>query len=301
MSNSYTKLTITPSIPNDLLCGLEGHLLMSMLGNEKDDNNRRYFYSDESIDDMILVDDDLVALVEAAPVGGVADGLRKLDLENKLGDDLYLSEQSIDYVDLLAALVNANPEKLPRLVVQGCFTGDRCRPDEHGGFAHVITPGEVQSIDTQQWIGRLVQPTTPQVGVTFEVNGNADGKTFSGRTTAAEAVSNWIRAIPGHEVGTDYRVSIELLGEEFAANIDYLATARSYGFRITTREDFKAAPDRPEGLLERAANYPGSHVFWDPDDGEDGFLLCGNDPEELAKDWVDGRPDEVKLTYKTEA
>ena len=72
-----------------------------------------------------------------------------------------------------------------------------------------------------------------------------------------------------------------------AAAVDYIATAESYGFRIQTRAEFEAATDRPEGLLERANRYPGSHVIWDPNgDGED-WMLVGDGRDFLAQQWFD--------------
>lgn len=67
--------------------------------------------------------------------------------------------------------------------------------------------------------------------------------------------------------------------------IDYIATAESYGFRITTWAEFEAATDRPEGLLERALQFKDAHVLWDPDDGDEGFMLVGSDRQDLAERW----------------
>jgi hypothetical protein len=78
----------------------------------------------------------------------------------------------------------------------------------------------------------------------------------------------------------------------------------AFGFRILPRNEFMAI-DRLEGLVgcpnltedeilehdrrsaaqlkERAAKYEGAFVLYDPEDDGDGFLLVGNDPEELDR------------------
>lgn len=160
MANCYTKLTVSPAIPSDLLCGLEGHLLMADLNSSHNTYERTvYFYTEEGPTGQVEVDDDLIALVEAAPPGPIADPLKALDLENMLGEDLVLDEHGIDFVDLLSVLVVAHPDKLPKIEVEGCFTGDRSRPGSHGGFAHIITPTGVRSIDTSSFLlGHIAVP-----------------------------------------------------------------------------------------------------------------------------------------------
>ncbi len=91
-----------------------------------------------------------------------------------------------------------------------------------------------------------------------------------------------------------------------ARAIDYVATAKSYGFRIQTRAEFEADPDRHPALLARAAQYPGDVILWDPEDGEECFMLVGDDAVALAKDWYEndfaGYPHENQTTtYLAEA
>lgn len=86
------------------------------------------------------------------------------------------------------------------------------------------------------------------------------------------------------------------------AGIDFIRTAEKYGYRVTTREAFLSAPNIPDGLADRARAYDGSHVFWDPDDDEDGFLLVGDDPEALARNWWEGTPSpEIEPVYRAQA
>lgn len=67
--------------------------------------------------------------------------------------------------------------------------------------------------------------------------------------------------------------------------VDYIATAESYGVRIQTRAEFEADPDRYPGLLERAAEFPGSHVLWETESDIDCFMLVGDGREALAREW----------------
>lgn len=78
---------------------------------------------------------------------------------------------------------------------------------------------------------------------------------------------------------------IEALGGAFAKPTDR-DRLESFGYRLVSRADFEAAQDRPAGLLERAAEFPGQFVVYDPDDGAKGFLLVGDDPDVLAFETV---------------
>lgn len=75
-------------------------------------------------------------------------------------------------------------------------------------------------------------------------------------------------------------------------------TLKTYGYRVNTREEFLAATDRPEGLLERAQGLNVAyrfgdlmtrydHVVWDPECDVDGWMLWGNDREEIAQETLD--------------
>lgn len=69
--------------------------------------------------------------------------------------------------------------------------------------------------------------------------------------------------------------------------IDYIATAYSYGFRIQERGEFAADPDVYPGLPERAAQFDGTHVLWETESDVDCFMLVGDGREALAKEWFD--------------
>lgn len=63
----------------------------------------------------------------------------------------------------------------------------------------------------------------------------------------------------------------------------------SYGYRLDSRADFEtmAATAGLSGLVKRATAFPGSHVLWDPAGGEDGYMLVGDNPDELAAELVE--------------
>lgn len=64
--------------------------------------------------------------------------------------------------------------------------------------------------------------------------------------------------------------------------------AEAYGYKIVPSLDFyNNEKDVPAGLRKRAASYRGSFVLYDPDDDDEGFLLIGDDPEQLGKLWDD--------------
>jgi hypothetical protein len=58
----------------------------------------------------------------------------------------------------------------------------------------------------------------------------------------------------------------------------------SYDYKLVSRAEFDAATDLPAGLRERASQYEGSWVVYDPLNDDEGFLLVGNDREALAKE-----------------
>ena len=61
-----------------------------------------------------------------------------------------------------------------------------------------------------------------------------------------------------------------------------------WGYALHNRVDF--AKLAPKKLLERANKYQGNWVLWDPQDDEQGFLLVGDKPDELIKEWFQWMP-----------
>lgn len=73
---------------------------------------------------------------------------------------------------------------------------------------------------------------------------------------------------------------------------DKIALCDQYNIVIQTR--FKAIAgiaecmgDSAHGLIRRIHEVPGSHVVWDTEDDDQGFLLVGDDPEALAHAAID--------------
>jgi hypothetical protein len=76
--------------------------------------------------------------------------------------------------------------------------------------------------------------------------------------------------------------------------------AESYGFRILPRADFldaktnlieKCGVDQDghlfEALKARASKINGAFILFDPDDSDEGWLLVGDDADQLAKNTVE--------------
>ncbi|WP_315922189.1 hypothetical protein [Mesorhizobium sp. SP-1A] len=64
--------------------------------------------------------------------------------------DDYQFEEKLE--DLLQALCQAAPDKLPVVTVEGSRTGDKLTIGEHGGFASVITADGYETMTTQLFI-----------------------------------------------------------------------------------------------------------------------------------------------------
>ena len=68
-------------------------------------------------------------------------------------------------------------------------------------------------------------------------------------------------------------------------NTEQLKTqVESYGFKVVTWQEFLAAEDRPEGLIDRALSTESTlqkngqattHVVYDPDSDSEGWMLIG--------------------------
>ena len=85
---------------------------------------------------------------------------------DRIGDDLYFfaedyfCEQGEDGdgfgVDCLALLQEKlrqlDADTYPHISIQGATTCSKMRPDEFGGFVHLITRDDVRSMSTWQWL-----------------------------------------------------------------------------------------------------------------------------------------------------
>jgi hypothetical protein len=77
-----------------------------------------------------------------------------------------------------------------------------------------------------------------------------------------------------------------------------LEIATDHGYSVDTWENFSNHSSLPEGLLERALGTKAkceargetvSHVLFDLDDDDEGFLILGNDPEDMCFELCDGK------------
>ena len=84
----------------------------------------------------------------------------------KIEDDLYFfaetsfraegdddEDSTVDCLALMQAkLRQLDPATYPHITIEGADTCSKMRPDEFGGFAHLITRDLVRSISTSQWL-----------------------------------------------------------------------------------------------------------------------------------------------------
>jgi hypothetical protein len=92
--------------------------------------------------------------------------------------------------------------------------------------------------------------------------------------------------------------------------------ATSHGYSVETWETFIAEKNLPEGLLNRAVqtkaecearNETVTHVLYDLNDNDEGFMILGDNPEEMCWELCDGlleeddRWDEVERPSRANA
>jgi hypothetical protein len=120
MADNYYQATISPDFPAALFNDEELQALEIACGisSEKIDDNL-YFFADTSFREE--GEDD-----EGNPV-----------------DCLAVLQGKLRQLD---------PATFPRIVIQGAATCSKMRPDEFGGFAHLITRDEIRSTSTWQWL-----------------------------------------------------------------------------------------------------------------------------------------------------
>ena len=123
------------------------------------------------------------------------------------GDELYFfaeasfsedgEDEEGEAVDVLA-LLQAKLRQLdaatyPHITIQGAFTCSKMRPEEFGGFAHVITRNGVRSLSTGQWLarqtGQWVVPLDPLVACRMVVERWEHGDLAEAARACAEAVA----------------------------------------------------------------------------------------------------------------
>jgi hypothetical protein len=119
MANNYYQATLSPDLPAALFNQEELDALATCgLSWEKIEGNL-YFFADTSF--------------------------------REEGEDNQGS--TIDCLALLQSkLRQLDPAAYPHISIQGAATCSKMRPDEFGGFAHLITRVDVRSMSTWQWL-----------------------------------------------------------------------------------------------------------------------------------------------------
>jgi hypothetical protein len=152
MAHNAYLFTVTPSIPKNLMTELERKFLCHVLEYEED-GDAIYFFSEESPNEWFYISPNVEKLIESD----------KTDLGKHLHDvivnqyadeesDDYDIEHNFDYTNVFQQIVARHKDELPFVVVEGCWWCSKMRPGEFGGFATMILPDEIKSIDTASWI-----------------------------------------------------------------------------------------------------------------------------------------------------
>jgi hypothetical protein len=125
MANNYTQATLSPDLPAALFSEAELQSLQIACGLACDRyDDKLYFYAEESFSDEGEDDD------------------------AQLIDCLSLMQEKLRQLD---------PVTYPHITIHGAASCSKMRPDEFGGFAHVITRDAVRSISTWQWLHEQTQ------------------------------------------------------------------------------------------------------------------------------------------------
>lgn len=61
-------------------------------------------------------------------------------------------------------------------------------------------------------------------------------------------------------------------------------TPEKFGYRVDRRDEFERIA--PRCLVDRAAQFPGDFVLWDPEDDCDGVMLVGATSDEVRRDFA---------------
>jgi hypothetical protein len=120
MADNHYQATVSPDLPAALFSKEELYSLESACGLTcEPDGDHLYFFADTSF--------------------------------REEGEDGEGS--SVDCLELMQAkLRQLDPDAYPHISIQGAATCSKMRPDEFGGFAHLITRDDVRSMSTWQWL-----------------------------------------------------------------------------------------------------------------------------------------------------
>jgi len=120
MADNYSQATVSPELPAALFNDEELQALEMACGlNWEKIDDHLYFFADTSF--------------------------------REEGEDH--EDSPVDCLALMQAkLKQLDPAAYPHITIQGAATCSKMRPDEFGGFAHLITRDDVRSMSTWQWL-----------------------------------------------------------------------------------------------------------------------------------------------------
>lgn len=120
MASTYSQATVSPCLPESLFGTEDRDNLASVCGlTAERDGDRLYF------------------------VAEVCFSERGEDEHGATVDCLCLMQRKLRQLD---------PVEFPHITIQGSFSCSEMRPDEFGGFAHLITRDAIRSFSTSQWL-----------------------------------------------------------------------------------------------------------------------------------------------------
>jgi hypothetical protein len=162
MPSSQTRISVDTPIPDEVMGSFERYMLGRILEVAPAAGGACYLHADGAYDDVSFAGAaDLasaIALAEASD-GRCAQLLLPMlrDMASTGSTDLYLNEvgdgdpERIDYVDILADLVDRFPDILPAATVSIVDIPDRPVPGGIRAVTIVVTPGSVQTLHSRAW------------------------------------------------------------------------------------------------------------------------------------------------------
>ena len=170
MSNQHVMTTVNTLVPTRFLDSFEGFFLRATMSCHDDQDGFTYIFSHEELPGIVsfLNRDHLLSVIEAGEASGspaalaLLPHLRELARSDQDGWPPELDIGSLqdengqwlteDHVSFLSAIVDRNPDELPFVEIQFAQASDKLRPGSVGGGAVLITPGKVESMDSNSWI-----------------------------------------------------------------------------------------------------------------------------------------------------
>jgi hypothetical protein len=126
MANNYSQATVSPELPSALFSDEELRTLEFACGLSCEHNEDQLYFFAETCFSEFGEDDTGFGV-----------------------DCLALMQRKLCQLD---------PAAYPCISIQGAATCSKMRPDEFGGFAHLITRDGIRSVSTWQWLREQTHP-----------------------------------------------------------------------------------------------------------------------------------------------